>query len=662
MKLKFIYLFLCAAMLQSTALLAQRASDLTFTFKQDIESILLNPYTGSVIVKEKDAIESYNPQTNATEWTVNESEIAKTGSAAGAALGVASDILSAGTDLGKFLGSQKEVPSFIPNSPFLSATVNNSDIIIHAVTGKIVFNSATLGFRTVQSQFMPAQNALLLMVVDSENYCAVYYDLASSSVKWKTKLSTLDGFSKAMGAVLSFMNKGDGGEEKSKVETTQSDIYACVYGELYKMNKADGSVNWKTDFKITDFFLSQNKKNIVTIRSTGSIFSKKEAVNILATADGNKMWKDDIKADYITYLEDWSDRLLIARSNGFNFYSYADGQKIWKKDAKGDKIKQVIALGADYLYVADKEVNLIDKDGKNKWKNFIEICDNNEDAVFYLDKIDENRVMYLTDTYGNMIDYTTGKKIWKKNIKFDKDKPLIYSYDQTQNAYFVFNNKKIYKFDPKANDGRDEFAKLKDVKEDKSIENIELFPWGISLVGQSDVIGVTFDGEVKYHNTYKEPGGGTRKFLSTSTKIGKGVLDTYSAVNQSLSNATITMEYRNDKGEIVSQTSNLFSDESRADMQKNSDISSGASSLLGAGVLSKVQDRFNALKHANGYAFVLAKNETTGKPQLVKVRKEDGKEIDIIAIEGNKPLYEVDPVNDNMYYVHKNELRIYNNK
>lgn len=58
---------LAAIILFSSSIFSQRKPDYVVTYEKDIESILVNPFTGSVIVKDRDAISSYNPETNETE-------------------------------------------------------------------------------------------------------------------------------------------------------------------------------------------------------------------------------------------------------------------------------------------------------------------------------------------------------------------------------------------------------------------------------------------------------------------------------------------------------------------------------------------------------------------------------------------------------------------
>jgi hypothetical protein len=419
------------------------------------------------------------------------------------------------------------------------------------------------------------------------------------------------------------------------------------------LNKDTGKIAWQSKDPINNFYLSQSGKNVIIVKNSGSILSSKQALNIWNSQDGTPVWKDDIKTKYIIYLEDWSDKLLVAHNNGFNFYTYSDGKKVWKKDAKGNSIKRVIPIGQDYLYIADKEMNLINTDGQNKWKNFVEICDNDDDPVYFLDVLGDNQVVYLTGSYGNLVDYTSGKKIWKKNIDFSKDRPVLYALDENTNKFLVYNDKKVYKFDSKTTERPEPIAKLKKVKNEESISDLGLFDWGISLVGEGDAIGVDLDGNVKYQNAYDEPGGGKRKFLKTTGKIAAFGLGAASAVSQT----QLVFSSKNEKGELVETgRMDLFDKKT----QQAGQAAGVASDLLSKTLLPSVAKRFQAMKANADYAFILTKG--ANGPTLVKVRKADGTEVDKIDIDNNKPLYEVDPVNDNVYYVYKNELRTYSKK
>jgi len=73
--------------------------------------------------------------------------------------------------------------------------------------------------------------------------------------------------------------------------------------------------------------------------------------------------------------------------------------------------------------------------------------------------------------------------------------------------------------------------------------------------------------------------------------------------------------------------------------------------------LSSFNQSFNGVRQNANYAFVLARGETGA--ELVKVRKQDGKEVANIKLDSNKPLYEIDPTNNNLYYAAGKELKLY---
>jgi hypothetical protein len=644
MKTKKLALFI-AVLFCSTVVFAQRQADVVTPFEQDIQQILLNPLNGHIIVKEKETISDYNPETKQVEWKIAQSDLVKIGN-----LEKAQKLLDAVGSVDGLAGSFQSADEvyFISGSPYLRAVIENRDIIINSIDGKIIFNSGAADYRILQSQLLAELNELLLLSSDGKVIYYVLWNLQTGKETWKTELGPTSSMLSALKDLFSIKNTSS--EDKS--ETFGNAIYTSVNGILYKLNKVNGEILWQSKDKINNFYLSQSGDNIIIIKNSGGLLSSKQALNIWDSKNGSPVWKDDIKTKYIIYLEDWNDKLLIAHNSGFNFYSYADGKKVWKKDAKGGSIKKVISVGQDYLYIADKEMNLIDKNGENKWKKFVEICDNDDDPIYYLDIFGENQVVYLTGSYGNLVDYTSGKKIWKKNIDFEKDRPVLYALDETTNTFLAYNDKKVYKFNTNTTERPEPIAKLKKVKNEESISDLELFNWGISLVGDGDVIGVGLDGSVKYQNAYDEPGGGKRKFLKVSGKIAAFGLGAASSVSQ----AEVVFQSKNANGEVVESGGKLFNKKT----QQAGQAAGVASDLLNSSLLAGASKRFSALKSNSEYAFVLAKG--ANGPLLVKVKKADGTEIDKIDIDNNKPIYEVDPVNNNVYYVFKKELRTFSNE
>ncbi|MEK6495081.1 PQQ-binding-like beta-propeller repeat protein [Myroides odoratimimus] len=646
--------FLISVLLIATSInYAQRQADVVTKFDNNIESISLVPATGDIIVKDKDIISSYNPTTNQTTWKIVKKDYQ-------------SDFKS--TALGSVLMYFEEVATEIevlPKSPYAKIKLDDNDLIINIFNGDVIFNTKESKSRIIKTNYIIEDNAILLLTANESAFNFEYLSPTDKKTLWSTQVGTQEKMS-VFKTITSSLNVK---EQLSKLKQAEdiilkvdNKLYITVKGYLFNLDLNSGEIKWKTDYQINDFYLSQNLENIIIINSEKSLLSTKSYLNILNANTGDKLWKNDITTKFLSYIEDWNDRILIAHNTGFNFYSYSDGKKIWKKDAKGKSIKRVIPIENNYLYIADTEMNLINQEGQPKWKKFIEIADKSDDEIYFLDKVDNNRVLYLTDTYGNMVDYTSGKKIWKRNVKFNKNRPLAVGQDENTKAFLAYNNKKIYKFDPNSADAPEPIGDKIDVQNDKLITSLEVIDGVICIIGQNDVIGVGQDGNVIYHNTYKEPGEVGRRLLKSASIAGNAYMGAMNAKNQAITSATYSVSYRNANGQVVESKDYVFSEKDRAKAQKTLNTQQSLMNDLNSTITPLVQSRFNALKQTAEYAYVFAKGTEGETTQLVKVRKKDGKEVDKIAIDNNRPLYEIDPITNSIYYVYKNELRTFKEK
>jgi len=611
---------------------AQRKYDEIITTENSVKDMVQNEITGIVVFKEGGTVKGLDPETKKIVWTLTKEDFGSTS---------AGDILT-DPDFGKLFKEKSDLSS-VPGSPYVEAYINSKYIIINTDGGKVVYNSSKESFWVMQSDFIPETDEYLLTLKKDGDMAIALLDMKTGELKWNT---TVD---KAK-SLFSFSLKESSNTNKATVHG--SVIYYLLYGKLYSFDRNSGKLNWKAEEDYSRFFLTQNDKNIVVVNSKG-LFAAKEYLNVLNTENGKSIWKESIKTKRVVYLEDWGTKLLIAHYSGFNFFDLNTGEKVWKKDARGDGLKRVIPIDQDFLYVAENEMMLINKDGEKLWKKFIEISDDKEDPIYYLGKVGE-KVMYLTGTYGNMVDYKTGVKLWKRNIKFEKDRPVLPTYDEATNSYLVYNDEKLYKFDPSISDKPEPFAKV-NIKKEKELNSIELFPWGVVLSGPVEVMGVNMDGTIKYHLTYTQPGEGTRRLLKSAAiagSIGLGVGSAVSAAQAS----ELTMTYRDSSGNM---RSTVIREEDKSKMNQAKNMA-GASAALGI-VAAKFNSRFNAMKQNRDFSYIFAKADS-GDKILVKVSKIDGVEVDKIIFNNTKPVYEVDPATQNIFYVSDKSIQIFNKK
>lgn len=632
--MKKITLSILLVLLVSFSGFSQRNYDEIITTESNVQDLVQNEITGVIVFKEGGTIKGVDPETKKIIWTLGKDDFGKT---------TAADILS-DPDFGSLFKEKSDLTS-VAGSPYVEAYINSKFLIINTDTGKVAYNSSKESFWVTQSDFLPETDEYLLTLKSGGDMAIALVDLKTGKLKWNTvvdKAKSLFSFS------LSFKTANNTNIARVNGPT----IYYLLFGKLYSFNRETGSLNWKAEEEYTKFFPTQNDKNIVVVNSKGML-STKEYLNVLSTENGKSIWEESIKTKKVVYLEDWGTKLLIAHYGGFNFFDLKTGDKIWKKDARGDGLKRVIPIEQDFLYVAENEMMLIDKDGQKLWKKFIEIADDKEDPIFYLGRVGE-KVMYLTGTYGNMVDYKTGVKLWKRNIKFNDKRPVLPTYDEATNSYLVYNDEELYKFDPSIDDKPEPFAKV-NVKNEKDLNSIENFPWGVAISGPVEVMGVALDGTVKYHNLYKQPGETGRRLLKGVSIVGSQIAAAASAVSAA-QGGEITMTYRDSNGKMSTA---VLREENKSKMATSAGLAGAANAM--SLVTQKFNSRFNAMKQNRDYAYIFAKAET-GEKVLVKIRKSDGVEVDKIIFKNNKPIYEIDPATQNIFYVLDNSIQIFNKK
>jgi outer membrane protein assembly factor BamB len=613
--------------------ISQRKYDEIVTTENAVQDLVQNEITGMVVFKEGSSIKGLDPETKKIVWTLTKDDFGSV-----SALDIMKD-----PDFGNIFKDKKALTS-VGGSPYVEAYVNNKYIIINTDSGKVVYNSSKESFWVVQSDFIAETDEYLLTLKKDGDMTIALLDMKTGALKWNTpvdKAKSLFDFSLKLSANTNI------------AKVNGSVIYYLLYGKLYSFDRNSGKLNWRAnEEEYSNFFVTQNDKNVVVVNSEGFI-STKEFLNVLSTENGKSIWKESIKTKKVVYLEDWGSKLLIAHFSGFNFYDLKTGEKIWKKDARGDGLKRVIPIDQDFLYVAENEMMLINKDGEKLWKKFIEISDDKEDPIYYLGKVGE-KVMYLTGTFGNMVDYKSGKKLWKRNIEFDKNRPVLPTFEEASNSYLVYNDEKLYKFNPTIDDKPEPFAKV-NIKKEKELNSIELFPWGVVLSGPVEVMGVNMDGTIKYHNIYKQPGEIGRRLIK-STAIAGSIGLGAASFGSTMKGAELTMETRDKNGNIQTMT---LRERDKTNMAQAEGYAAGAAAL--GMVAEKFGSRFNAMKQNRDFSYIFAKTETDEKI-LVKVRKMDGVEVDKITFTNNHPQYEIDPATQNIFYVSDNSIQIFNKK
>ena len=619
----------------------QRTATSTVEFGSKIEKLVVNSATGITYVKEDTKISGFSNDENKVVWVVDEESIG------------AKEVLKqlADFDLGT-IGKDNDVIDIIDGSNYIFVNINGRDLVINGLSGEVLFNSEKdmSDAAIVKQMFLPYDDAFVFLTKTKKEFKLKFFDLKTKKVGWEVSAGNDASFAS--------MFSKDQATRVDRAESFKGNVYALANNRLYNVDMKTGKLLWSLE-KINKFFVCQNGSEVVITRNEGGMMSVKQSLNVVSKETGKKLWKDDIETTRFIALQDWNDKILIAYARGFNFFNLKDGSKVWKKDVRGSDFKQVLPLGEDFLYVAENDMMLIDKNGKDKWKNTIEISDNKDDQVHYLGKTKSGKVMYITDTYGNMVDYASGKKLWKRNIKFKEGHPVLNTYDEAKDIFLIYNDEDLYRFNPNIDDKPEAFATIK-AKSDKTMAGIELFDWGVSLTSQSEVIGVSNEGKVAFQKQYQQPGEGSRKMMNIAGNVAGAYLGGRGSLKQGVANATVSYTYVDEKGASHESTSYLMAEDSRQELNVSGAKDAAAAALIGA-LTKNFSKRFNAMKQNSEYAFIFAKDksEDANLKVLVKVSKRDGQELDKIIVENNKPLYDIDATTDTIFYAKDNQLLIF---
>lgn len=629
---KTLLLLCCICFIQ--LIHAQREATKTLEFENSVDDLLVVPFNGITVISDGDKVYGYDPEQEKIIW---EKEAPKR-----SGVDIATNILQSGPtgiDITKF--------NTIESTPFVEKFFDDRLYVINSYDGKVLF-SAEGKAKYFQAEYLFDENSFLLRGVNGQELIIAKYNIPEQKFDWQTTVSN------TYAEWLQTINKLGGGESVGAgdhLEYTDDKIFALIKKQFFALDKETGELKWKVDQGDVDHFKrSLDGSKVLTVETKGLLGNKSD-IMLYDGETGKPMWKSSLTTKYLVLYEDWQDKMLLAHYKGFNFYDYNTGEKLWKKDPKGKGIKNVIPIGTDFLYVYDDEMMLIDKNGEKVWKKDVKISDDEEDPIYFLEKTKNGRVLYITATYANMVDYKTGEKIWRKNLKLNEKRPTFAKYDENSGNFVVYNDEELYKFNENSVERPEPYAEMK-LKDEKDLTSLEIFPNNVTITGLSEVVGVDNKGKIIFHNKYKQPGELGRRLGKTGMIMARFA---FSTPTPGIDYAKPTI-YRSPNGSLVIDNS------LPVDIYNSAvDAINNAGYMAQEAAYNLVKDRFNALQETSKYALVFAKGEE-GERLLIKVDKETGEELDRIILNNVKPIYDVDSASEDIYYSLKNEVRIFKGK
>jgi len=307
-------------------------------------------------------------------------------------------------------------------------------IIINAANGEVLYNTKEGNFSIKTYHILADQGFILFELSSHGERSIMKFSLKTWKSEWLVGVGKPKGLAKLANlAGFSFISHGP-------MFGPNNELIIGINRQIFAFNTTTGEELWKleADKSIKALVYSDiNSSLYMGIRG-----SKK--LTVFDPSNGNDITpgKLKLKGTLIDISDDGKGNLLLVETEGFNLINHETGDLIWKKSYKIAYLDEVIPYKDGYIAVGKDEKNgsisLVDNDGKKIWDSKVK-------GYAYYSTPTNKGVLYISTERANILDYSDGKDVWKKDVKF-RAIPAV-TYDTQEEKVILFENKKGYKFD-----------------------------------------------------------------------------------------------------------------------------------------------------------------------------------------------------------------------
>lgn len=542
-------------------------------------------------------------------------------------------------DRNSFL-SIPELPMFyIEYSPIIG---KKRGLVINSSNGDILFDTKDEEYRVKGFNVIPEQAMILFELTKDKTRYIMKFSLRTWEEEWiasvgKNKENLLQ---KAFGGV-SFI-------DHAPQFDNQGNMIIGIGDEIYVLNPRDGSQLWQYEAK-------KKIKALVYSPINNNLYMGVKKSNRLVIFDpttGEDITPGKLKLrGYMIDLikDDDTDNLILVESEGFNIIDPKTNTLQWKKSFKIDPLTEVIPNGSDYIAIGKGEklgtMAKVDANGKKLWNTKI-------GGYAYYNSLTDKGVLYISTERSNIVDYQTGKDVWKKDVKF-RSIPAV-TYDDQEEKVIIFENKKSYKFDLKTGD-INLFAdniELEKVSRKTPLEAEYLKGAGYFLFSDQHVSLLSKEGKLIYTDYY-EPPSSSDALLVLGNFAGSALLGVDLDIEGSIENINMLTDLSNG---VYRET--LDQNGARKETSVVAGLYVGTGENMQA-VFEISKTRYFNSKQIQNHQFVVAKIKSETAPTkhaIYMINKATGKiekEIDLLD---KTPNYLVDDIDSRVFVNEKNEL------
>jgi len=508
------------------------------------------------------------------------------------------------------------------------ANLSAKKTVIDYMSGKKLFSSEENGWKmaSVVEVYMP-QNKLVVagQRTSKEKYAmqVAVYDLNTGAEDYRFNLDKPG----RVGIAKDFSVTGRPLLLKDHliVPTAQGLIAKKAQtGETLWQNKMKG-MQWmvvnETETDIYAFKTNDNKSN-TKIYKVG--------------VNGQELWEDEAKVKGIVTNFEILPQGLAVVSNTYNegksvfagaseskiaMLSATNGEDMWDKAPKTKGYVQHFYIMDDGILFGIHQggINKVSYDGKTLFKKPLKTGEN----ILTMAETDQG-LIYITSEDANIVNMTTGEKVWDKPLKYKRADAISSTFDSKNNRYLISADEKLFSIDAASGTVSD-FANTK-FEGKEAPTSVAIRNGGILLTSDQNLAMLDWEGKPTWQEYYRAPG------KSAFGAILAGVTAVASAAG-SMAAANSSMRNR------------IAKYDSQADRDAN--LSGGLAAASGASVAEMLK-RFKATAATANAQFILTKFEDG--VGLVKVNKDTGAKEKEIVLKDKKPEYQVDDIGGILYY------------
>lgn len=602
-------IMICLICLASQLAMAQITSVASVELENDPIRLYTHSLTGIPIFKSEDNYFAIHPQKNEIIWKADRWEF----NALNAKYGNP---------------EEEELIDYVEFPSSVMAFVGNS--IVNVATGEKLVDGQTEEIRFFDSYHLfPSKDLLVVKLAAKGGYKLYAFNVLEDKKKWDVLVEETTGVGQFIAAIPS--GTAEFTEELEPFFTTGGDLIYKSRKQLVSIQPESGQVNWSKSLDAGMLLFSENQKHLaIAMERTGlgtMVGLSKKAI-VIDASTGEELWKKPQKMDdNIRFMKEIDGDLVIVHDDGLNIFNYETGASRWKKDLGTNGIVDIEVEEEGIMVYNKRKRQLYDlKTGKKIWKKAEKL---ERDRSVYQPWIDRSHIAYEDDivefsVVGDRLEVHNKFTGHVHESGYDR-----YVYDPISKSVLVLTYKKEY------------------------VVHIKVIYLETDEVLHQELTSIS-----RFQNIEPVEGG---FFMPTNTGFtllahseSELVVSKYKHYRKSGRSKTKAVDIQDTLRSVHAQEVHIVCQD-EADLaafyQRAADARSEVNGI-------KLVDARAASMEVFPYAFFFTK--TKEKDWVVaQVRKADGEEVETYSIDDKTPTFAIDQLNHKMYHIKDSKIDIY---